>query len=226
LMNAEHPTLASDPDELRSRILELARSQPSPTRSMLRLQRGLAALALIAVPVLGFVAWGGIRTGPRPTSLVLDTALGAAAIVAVSAWLAFGRGKSLLGRTRRALIAVAVATPVLLLLWKCGVSGCFPGMMTEWVERPGLKCLRLSCLLSIVPLLGAIWVLRRTDPVHPRALGMAIGAAVGGSTWVLVDLWCPVAYLPHLLLGHVLPVSLAIAAGALLGGRVLAPRRE
>ena len=225
-MSAEPPTLASDPDELRSRILELARSEPSPTRDALRLQRTLAAVALIAVPVLGFFALGGIRGEPRPTSLMLDTAIGASVIAALATWFAFARGGSVLGRTRRGLIAVAVATPLVLLLWKCSVSACYPGMMTEWVERPGLKCLRLSCLLSVVPLLGAIWVLRRSDPVHPRALGMAIGAAVGGSTWVLVDLWCPVAYLPHLLVGHVLPVSLAIAVGALFGGRVLAPRRE
>lgn len=225
-MSAEPPTMASDPDELRSRILELARKQPSPTRDALKLQRVLAAVMLIAVPVLGFVVWGGVRGGPRPTSLMLDTAIGASAIAAFATWFAFARGGSVLGRTRRALIAVAIATPLVLLVWKCGVSACYPGMMAEWLERPGLKCLRLSCLLSIVPLLGAIWVLRRTDPVHPRALGMAIGAAVGGSTWVLVDLWCPVAYLPHLLLGHVLPVSLAIAVGALFGGRVLAPRRE
>lgn len=225
-MSAEPPTIASDPDQLRSRILELARQEPSPTREALRLRRVLAAVVLIAVPVLGFLAWGGVRGAPRPTSLMLDTAIGASAIAAIASWFAFARGGSVLGRTRLVLIGVALATPLLLLLWKCGVSACYPGMMAEWVERPGLKCLRLSCLLSIVPLLGAIWVLRRSDPVHPRALGMAIGAAVGGSTWVLVDLWCPVAYLPHLLLGHVLPVSLAIAVGALFGGRVLAPRRE
>jgi hypothetical protein len=39
--------------------------------------------------------------------------------------------------------------------------------------------------------------------------------------WVLVDLWCPVAYLPHLLLGHVLPLALAVGAGAMLGRFVL-----
>ncbi|MDQ2643270.1 MAG: NrsF family protein [Myxococcota bacterium] len=225
-MSAEPPTLASDPDVVRARILELARREPSPTRHALKVQRTLIAIALVTLPVLAFLAWGGARGEPRPTSLLFDTASGASAIAALASWVAFARGGSVLGRSRRALIAVALATPLALLFWKCGVSACYPGMMAEWVERPGLRCLRLSCLLSIVPLLGALWVLRQSDPVHPRALGMAIGAAVGGSSWVLVDLWCPVAYLPHLLLGHVLPVSLAIAVGALFGGRMLAPRRE
>jgi hypothetical protein len=37
----------------------------------------------------------------------------------------------------------------------------------------------------------------------------------------LVDLWCPVGYVPHLLLGHVLPIAILSLAGALIGGRVL-----
>jgi hypothetical protein len=44
-------------------------------------------------------------------------------------------------------------------------------------------------------------------------LGAAIGAAAGAWSWTLTDLWCPVAYVPHLLLGHVLPVALLAIAG-------------
>jgi hypothetical protein len=42
--------------------------------------------------------------------------------------------------------------------------------------------------------------------------------------WVLVDLQCPVAYLPHLLLGHVLPLVTATLIGAWLGHRLIAVR--
>ena len=42
-------------------------------------------------------------------------------------------------------------------------------------------------------------------------------------TWMLVDLWCPVAYVGHLLLGHVLPIAvfatIGAAAGSLLSAR-------
>ena len=39
----------------------------------------------------------------------------------------------------------------------------------------------------------------------------------------LVDLWCPVAYLPHVLLGHILPLAIAAAFGAWAGRRLLPP---
>jgi hypothetical protein len=211
--------------ELRARTLELVKSRPSPTRSAVLTRRWLALAALMAVPVALFLIWGGVRIGPRPETLIEETALGAGFIALVAAVVAFGRGRSMLGRSRRVLLAVIILTPLALLLWKLAVSAAYPGMMTQWIERPGLRCLHLSCVLSVVPLLGALAVLRRSDPVHPTLLGMAIGAAVGGSTWVLVDLWCPVAYLPHLLLGHVLPLALAVGTGALLGRHVLVPRR-
>jgi hypothetical protein len=40
----------------------------------------------------------------------------------------------------------------------------------------------------------------------------------------LVDLWCPVAYVPHLFIGHVLPLVLATIAGAVVGGPVIGIR--
>jgi hypothetical protein len=85
--------------------------------------------------------------------------------------------------------------------------------------------LRLSGLLSLAPMIGALWLRRGSDPVHPRAAGAALGAAIGAGTWVLVDLWCPVAYVPHLLLGHVLPLLLIILCGAALGGPLLGLRK-
>ena len=42
--------------------------------------------------------------------------------------------------------------------------------------------------------------------------------------WVLVDLSCPVAYVPHLLLGHVLPLLLITGVGAGLGQRFITLR--
>src|SRR5439155_555935 len=65
---------------------------------------------------------------------------------------------------------------------------------------------------------------RRADPVQPATSGAAIGAACGLAAAALVDLWCPVAHLPHLLLGHLLPVALLALAGAIAGSRLLAIR--
>ena len=65
------------------------------------------------------------------------------------------------------------------------------------------------------------WERWGSDPVHPRALGLALGVAAGAAAAVLVDLWCPVGHVPHLLTGHVAPMLLLGGLGALLGTRVL-----
>jgi hypothetical protein len=62
--------------------------------------------------------------------------------------------------------------------------------------------------------------------VRPALNGAVMGLAAGACAWVAVDLWCPVAYVPHLLLGHVLPLLVLAGAGALLGHTVLSLRRR
>lgn len=57
------------------------------------------------------------------------------------------------------------------------------------------------------------------------ALGAGIGAVCGAWAGLLVDIWCPLVNLPHVLFGHVLPLALLVAAGTLLGQRVLGVRR-
>jgi hypothetical protein len=45
--------------------------------------------------------------------------------------------------------------------------------------------------------------------------------AVAAGAAVLVDLWCPIGHVGHLLGGHVTPMLLLGAVGALLGPRAL-----
>jgi hypothetical protein len=40
-------------------------------------------------------------------------------------------------------------------------------------------------------------------------------------SWVVLDLWCPVAYPRHLLIGHVGPALVLAMAGAILGRFVM-----
>jgi hypothetical protein len=207
---------------LRAQVIERSAREPSPTRAQRRLEQRVVLGIVVLVPLLLFVAWGGIRGGPRPDRLVLQTALGSAILAAGVAIVGIGRGRSMLGRPRSWLVLQVLLTPVLLFGWRVLISARYPNMMVQWMDRPGLRCFTLSTILALAPLLGVLWLRRGSDPVHPRLTAAAFGAAVGAGVWVLVDLWCPVGYVPHLLLGHVLPLLLLIALSALLGSRVIA----
>jgi hypothetical protein len=74
------------------------------------------------------------------------------------------------------------------------------------------------------PLLVALVVIRRrSDPVHPGIAGAVLGVTAGIAAGTLVDLWCPIAYLPHVLLGHILPLLVVAVVGAWAGRRLLPP---
>jgi hypothetical protein len=187
-------------------------------------ERRWVAVAGLLSSLVVFVAWGGFRTAARPGRLVLETALGSAVVAATAAAVTLRRGRSMLGRPRAHLLAVAFFTPAVLFAWKVFASARYPGALAEWPDRPGLRCLLLGCLLSIGPLLALLWIRRGSEPANPRQNAAALGASAAAGAWVLVDTWCPVAYVPHLLLGHVLPVIACVAAAVALGSRWLAPR--
>ena len=207
--------------QLRARVIEASAREPSPTRAQLSRKQRVVLSIVLLVPLLVFIAWGGIRVGPRPLRLVLQTALGSAILAFGIAIVGVGRGRSMLGRPRSWLLTQVLLTPVLLFGWRVLSSARYPSMMVQWVERPGLRCFSLSMILAVAPLLGLLWLRRASDPLQPRLTAAALGASVGAGAWVLVDLWCPVGYVPHVLLGHVLPLLLLIALSALLGARAI-----
>jgi hypothetical protein len=171
----------------------------------------------------GLLAAGGVRLGPRPPLLVVATALGGAGLTLAALFLALGRSRSMLGRPLGILLLASVCLPAALLTWKSYLSALFPEMDAPWPGRPGLRCLGLGVALSLVPLFSALVARRGSQVVHPGAGGAAIGVAAGMAAFVFVDLWCPVGFLPHLLLGHLLPIVIAVLLGALVGPRLLAP---
>lgn len=212
--------------DLRQRVLAAAARTPSPTRAQVRLRNLALLVSGIVVPLVVFFGWGGIRPTGRPNSLIVETAGGAISIAAVVAIVALRRGRSMLGRAGPWLLAAAVVTPIALFAWKLGISSTYPDGTVEWPERVGFRCLRLSCMTAVWPLAAFIMTRQGSDPTHPRLTGAAIGAAVGACSWVLVDLWCPVAYVPHLLLGHLLPFALTTFVGFWLGGAIIKLRKS
>jgi hypothetical protein len=211
-------------EDLKRRILEAARAEPVPTRRAVRRRACLLLGACAAIALAIFVYFGGFRQYDRPTLLVLWTSFGWGATASAAAWMGMARGQSMVGRTRGALIAVLVAVPALLLAWKIGVTIFFAPEMTQpWPGRPGFRCLGLSIAMACPLLLALLVFRRRSDPVHPAIAGSVLGVTAGVFAGTLVDLWCPVAFVPHVLLGHILPLVVVAAVGAWAGRRVLSP---
>lgn len=207
--------------DLKQRVLAAAAATPARSRDAVRARSATIAAAATLLVVVLFLLAGGIRPSPRPGLLIAETAAGAAAIAAVAMWAAYGRGRSMLGRPAIVLAALCVLTPASLLAWKILVSAADPSMTVEWPDRIGYACLRVTLLLAAAPLLAVFAIRRHSDPSHPRLAGTSLGVAAAAGAWVLTDLWCPVAYVPHLLLGHVLPIAILATLGAIAGGRIL-----
>ena len=207
---------------LKRRVMAAVRAETVPTRASERWRAQLLVAVCAALALAIFVHFGGIRMYDRPALLVVTTYLGLCALTGAAVSIAVSRGRSMLGRSTAILIALIVASPLLLLAWKVAVTVPFgPEMMAPWPGRPGFRCLGLGLAMG-APLLFAFVVLRRrSDPVHPGLGGAALGMAAGITAATLVDLWCPVAYLPHLLLGHVLPLLALALFGAAAGKRFL-----
>jgi hypothetical protein len=225
--------------ELKASVLAAAAAEPSPTRAAVNRRNILLGL-LAAVGGVGafgifallasdgeLVRLGGAvapqRHLERSVWLVVTTAGGALAVAAIALWFALSRGRSMLGRPRSVLLYGIALIPLGLFAWKVSSSLAFGDPMAEWPERLGLKCLSLSLLVAAGPLL-AFLAARRSAPLQPALNGAAIGVASGACAWVFLDLWCPVASVPHLLLGHVLPLCILGGTGALLGQALLSVR--
>ena len=209
---------------LRQRVLAAVAAERSPARPAMARLRWLLLGGAGAASLAIFALAGGVRPTGRPAALWVVTSAGAMAVAAAATVLAFRRGPSMLGRSASVLLGVALVTPVLLLAWKLGVSSLIPEMTRWWPERPGFRCLKLATATGLAPTAAMLYLWRGTAPAHPRLTGLALGVSAGALVWVLVDVWCPVAHVHHLLLGHVLPLACFGAIGAAAGG-LLAPRR-
>jgi hypothetical protein len=210
--------------DLKNRILTATAREPSATRRQLAGRGAWLLASAIIGPLIIFAVVGGVRTAPRPVSLTALTAVGALVIAACALFVALGRGPSMLGRTRGWLVGTALVVPVAFLAWKVTSSVGVPHMMDAWASRPGYRCFALTAALAAWPFFVMAWLRRGSDPTHPRSLGLALGVAAGAAAAALVDLWCPVGHVRHLLAGHVAPMLLLGLAGVVVGHRVLALR--
>jgi hypothetical protein len=207
--------------ELRARTLAAARSEPSLPRSAVR-QRTVATFATAALAVIAlFVSVGGPDLVSRPRTYLVCSVMGWMGVAVLATWAAVGRGGSMLGRPRALLVALALAVVPSLVAW---------ALMTQaiWSDLQGptehfadhCACFAVTLAFAVAGFAGLALVRRGTDPVHPRALGAALGACSGAWASVLIDVHCPLTSTVHILGGHVLPIVALTAIGALVGRRI------
>ena len=211
--------------DLRARVLEAARREPSPPRR----QVVLANLALVGTAIAALLSvlltfGGGLDKDPRPSAFVAGTTLAWACVALLATWIALGRGRSMLGRPRLWLAGAALVTPALLFAWMLVWNALYPETLRAWAGRPGFLCLDFTLAMGAWPLVALVLARRSSDPVHPRATGAALGAMVGAWTGSLINLNCRIANPAHVALGHVLPVVILVALASWLGMRFITTR--
>ena len=201
---------------------------PSPTRAAMRRRQATVAVACIGLATVVFLAYGGLRDGgaPRPAALMVATLLGSALITGLTVIWSFGQRAARWGIRRSRLLpfAALIGVPLALFAWKIGCSALFEGGLAEWPDRVGIPCVQIGMLTGAGPLAAGLWLRWRSEPHSPGLLGAHFGLAAGACAWWVTDLWCPVGHVPHLMVGHVLPLLLLMGAGAALGARLLGIR--
>jgi hypothetical protein len=216
-------TQGAPSEELKLRLLREVASAPASTRAVESRRAAWLLGAAVAASIATYLVVGGVRITGRPMSLVSGTVAGTALIALLTLWSIVGRGRAMSGRASAWLTTIALVSPLALFAWKLFWSVQFEGGLDRWPSRAGFRCLGLSLALGALPLVAFLFIRRGTDAVHPGRAGMALGVGLGLAAATLVDAWCPVAYVPHLLLGHILPVALLGAMGLIVGRKVLAP---
>jgi hypothetical protein len=210
---------------LRQRLANSVANNPSASRRDVGKRTALLIAASWLIAVLVFALAGGPRPTGRSQALMIGTAAGSASIASIVVWLTLSRGRSTLGRSVELLVPLTVGAIPAILGWKVFWSTHFVGALDEWPARPGYRCLALTFAIAVCPLLAFVLTRRGSDPRRPILTGFAAGVGVGSAATLMTDLWCPVAFIPHLLLGHALPVALLGGVGAWLGWFLIRLRR-
>jgi hypothetical protein len=212
------------PPDLRARILDAAKREPSPTRAKEGTRAALAAVVGACVSVALSASIGG-PTDQRRAFIVALAGFGAGVAAAVATWVAAARGSSMLGRSRETLIAVAVVAPLAILGWSC-FAASIEG--TAHVAGESMHahaaCFAFTLFFAAGPFAALAYARRASDPVHPRALGAAIGGAAGAWGGMLIDIHCAFTSTAHFTVGHAAPIAVLAALGALFGARLFGIR--
>ncbi|HEY1957898.1 MAG TPA: NrsF family protein [Polyangiaceae bacterium] len=212
------------PPDIRAAVLAQAKRAPSPDAAKTR--RAYATVVVLGVLVaLACFAPFGLKLGGRPPAFIAISAAGWAAIALGATLLASSKRKTMLGVARSVLAFVALAAGPAIVAWVMGCTMGWPDVRdAAGTLHQHVTCFLTTSLFALGPAVALAFVRRGSDPVHPRATGAALGAAAAAWGGVLIDLHCPLASAPHVAIGHVLPVAIYAALGALVGARLFGVR--
>jgi hypothetical protein len=212
------------PQGIRDRVLTAAKASPSPSRSTVRMRSAFLVVAGTLGTLALFSSVGGANLGGRSPTFVFVTSLGWAMAALAATLGGAGRGGSMLGRATRTLVVIAGLTAPVIYGWMTGCTMAAEAGSPAAPWAANLGCLAATLLLSTAPFATFVLLRRGSDPVHPRALGAALGAAAGAWGGVLIDMHCPATHWLHVAFAHVLPIVVFAALGALTGKRVFGVR--
>jgi hypothetical protein len=201
-----------------------AQAEPAPTIPAWRTRVAVVALLGAAVSV-GLSAQLGLRARPAATYAVLT--VGGALAGLVATYFAAFRGRSMVGRARETLAAVTWTAPLSVLLFASFGRLAQEGGEVPWLggtTKQHVVCFVCTLLFALGPLVALGYARFRSDPVHPRALGAALGAAAGVWGGALIDIHCSLVTLEHLAIGHAAPIAALALLGALVGSRTFGIR--
>ena len=207
------------PPGLRAKILGSTAAVPAPTQSEWQLRSVVVTGVGVAVSLAMFAAIGGVELGRRPAIYVAVLgAAWAALLLVVSPW-ALGRGRSSVGRSSKALGALSLALPVLIVGAMGAAALAWPETLSIDDDRSDIRCFVVALALGAGPYAAFLWVKRRLVLVHPHVEAAAAGVFAGTLGALLITLRCDCSELGHLVLGHVLPVLTLGVGSALVAGR-------
>ncbi len=208
---------------LKERVLAAAAAAPSPTRREGK-RRGVWLVVLSLAVGIGLLelAGGVAHSSARPLAVSVRLADGWALASSLLTWLLLRR-RAMLVALPRSLVVATLACPVALFAWMGYFEGAYPPLAGS-PPGPDWACLLFTLACAATPLGCFLRLQRGVELQRPDLLGAAAGAAAGAWSGVLSILWCPTTSPWHVLLGHVVPITLLTCAGSLLGASMLGVR--
>lgn len=208
------------PPEVKGRVLDAVRREPARTRPETTRVVAMVVVAGFLTTFCVMMMLGGFFGGGRPAAYLALSTAGWLAMAGIATWGAVGRGRSMVGRPTPVVRTVALVTAPVMAVWVLIAWAGWP-TLPVCPAKADLLCLAFTLVLALGPFAAFLFVRRRTDPVHPRLSGAALGAASGAWGAVAMHVRCICADPTHLLVAHVVPIAVFSVAGWLLGARVL-----